>query len=298
MTSFYRAISLAGAVVLAAAVPFAAQAEPAAPAAGEAVADTRLAEILAAQPEETKARYGARRPAATLRFCEIKEGDAVIETLPGGGWYSRILFPYLGKNGRLTGANYPLGMFQRFGWDEARVKTVVERDKGWPKLIATDPVSEGGTIDSFTITEMPNDMDGSADKVLFIRSLHNLSRFDGEAGYLKTALAEAFRSLKPGGIACVVQHQAAEDASDAWADGVNGYLKKSRVVAAFAAAGFKLAEASDMHVNSKDRPTENESVWRLPPNFRGVDENSAQWRAYKDIGESTRMTLKFVKPPA
>lgn len=298
MASFYQAVSLAGTVFLATAAPLAAQAEQAAPSASEAVSDKRLAEILAAQPGETKTRYGARRPAETLRFCQIQEGDTVIETLPGGGWYSRILYPYLGKNGRLTGANYPLSMFKRFGWDEARVQSVVERDKGWPKLVATDPVSEGGTIDSYTITEMPDGMDGSADKVLFIRSLHNLSRFDSEAGYLKTALAEAFRSLKPGGVACVVQHQAAEDAPDTWADGTNGYLKQSRVVAAFEAAGFKFAEASDLHVNPKDRPTESESVWRLPPNLRGVEENSAQWRAYKDIGESTRMTMKFVKPPA
>ncbi|PPD00672.1 MAG: methyltransferase [Hyphomicrobium sp.] len=298
MASFYRAVSLAGTMFLATAAPLAAQAEQAAPSASETVADKRLADILAAQPEATKARYGARRPAETLRFCEVREGDAVIETLPGGGWYSRILHPYLGKNGRLTGANYPLGMFKRFGWDDARVQSVVERDKGWPKLVATDPVSEGGAIDSYTITEMPDGMAGSADKVLFIRSLHNLNRFDGEAGYLKTALAEAFRSLKPGGIACVVQHQAAEDAPDAWADGTNGYLKQSGVVAAFEAAGFKFAEASDLNVNPKDRPTASESVWRLPPNLRGVEENSVQWRAYKDIGESTRMTLKFVKPPA
>lgn len=260
------------------------------------VLDERMAKILAAQSDETKARYGARRPAETMAFCELREGDMVIETHPGGGWYSRILYPYLGKSGHLIGAQYPLSLFQRFGWDDKRLQTVLNRDKDWSGLIAADPVAEGGAIDIYAMTEMPERFEGKADKVLFIRSLHNLNRFGDETGYLKDSIAEAFRSLKPGGVACVVQHQAPDSASDAWANGSNGYLKKSYVIAAFEAAGFTLAATSDMHENPKDKPTDKESVWRLPPNFRGAEENSEQRRAYEEIGESNRMTLKFVKP--
>lgn len=259
--------------------------------------DQRLAAILSDQSADTKLRYPWRRPAETMNFCQIQEGDTIIETLPGGGWYSRILYPYLGKSGRLIGAQYPLSLFKRFGWDETRLQTVLDRDKNWAQSITSEPVAEGGAIDIYTMTQMPKRYDGIADKVLFIRSLHNLKRFGDETGYVKDTLNEAFRSLKPGGIVCVVQHRASETASDVWANGSNGYLKQSVVIAAFETAGFKLVETSEMNANPKDRPSENDSVWRLPPVLRGSKENTAQWRANKEIGESTRMTLRFIKPP-
>lgn len=277
-----------------ASVSFAENAQPT-PAASAASNET-LAKILAAQSDETKARYGARHPAETLSFCEVKPGNTVIEALPGGGWYSRILHPYLGTSGQLIGAQYPASLFKRFGWDEKRLQSVLDRDKGWAGAIQTNPVAEGNTVEAYSMTEMPERLVGKADNVLFIRALHNLKRFDADAGYLKTTLAEVFRSLKPGGIACVVQHQAPETASAKWSDGSAGYLKKSDVVSAFEGAGFKLAAESDINVNPKDKPTENDVVWRLAPNFRGVEKNSAEWQALNDIGESTRMTLKFVKP--
>lgn len=268
---------------------------------GDASADSsissdRLSKILAAQPDKAKARYGARRPSETVAFCELREGDTVIETHPGGGWYSRILYPYLGESGRLIGAQYPLSLFQRFGWDNKRLQFVLGRDKNWSASLTADPVAAGATIDTYKMTQMPDRFEGLADRVLFIRSLHNLKRFGPETGYLRDSLAEAFRSLKPGGIACVVQHQAPETSSAAWANGSNGYLKKSDVIAAFKAAGFKLAGASAMHENPKDKPTEKDSVWRLPPTLRGAKENTVQWRTNSKIGESTRMTLKFIKP--
>lgn len=261
-----------------------------------AVVDDRLAGILKAQSTDTKTRYAARRPAETLSFCEVRQGDTVIETLPGGGWYSRILYPYLGAQGRLIGAQYPTSLFKRFGWDDDRLQRVLGRDKQWSKSIATDPVAKGGAIDTYKMTKMPEALNGMADSILFIRSLHNLNRFGDDTGYLKDSLAEAYRSLKPGGTACVVQHAADEAAPDAWANGSNGYLKKSFVIAAFKQAGFKLAAETDMHANPKDRPTTAESVWRLPPNLRVSDDNADKRRAYEKIGESNRMTLKFIKP--
>ncbi len=260
-------------------------------------ADDVLATVLAAQPEEIKARYAFRRPAETLAFFEVQPGDTVIETLPGGGWYSGILYPYLGEGGKLIGAHYPLSLFERFGWDKERLQNVLARDAGWQKSTASKAVAKGGGLDRFTLTEMPDSLNGTVSKVLFIRSLHNLNRFGKDAGYLDKTLAEAYRALKPGGIAGVVQHRAPETASDTWADGSNGYLKQSMVIAAFEAAGFKLVETSEINANAKDRPVETDNVWRLPPSLRGVEENSAKWQDNKAIGESDRMTLKFVKPP-
>ena len=89
---------------------------------------------------------------------------------------------------------------------------------------------------------------------------------------------------------------APEAASDAWASGNNGYLKKSAVIAAFEAAGFELEGDSEVNVNPADRPTESDFVWRLPPTLgtsRGDEEAAA---AFREIGESTRMMLKFSKP--
>lgn len=217
------------------------------------------------------------------------------ETLPGGGWYSGIIYPYLGESGKLIGAHYPRDLFERFGWDKERLQGMLDRDAGWSKATASKAVAKGGDIDSFTLTEMPDRLNGTASKVLFIRSLHNLNRFGKEAAYLDKVLAEAYRVLKPGGIAGVVQHRAPESASDKWADGTNGYLKQSIVIAAFEAAGFKLVEASEINANPKDRPAETDNVWRLPPSLRGVEENSAKWQEFTSIGESDRMTLKFVK---
>ncbi len=291
MLSVRRFASLAAAFALAVAVPVTTLAGDA-----STTKDDALAAILEAQPADIKNRYAARHPAETLKFFEVKKGDVVIETLPGGGWYSGILYPYLGESGKLIGAHYPLGVFERFGWDKERLQTTLARDANWPKETAAKAIAKGGGIDAFNMTEMPERFNGITDKVLFIRSLHNLSRFNKDTGYLEKAIAEAFRTLKPGGIAGVVQHRALETASDTWADGSAGYLKQSKVIAAFEAAGFKFVEASDINANPKDRPTEKENVWRLPPALRGVEENSDKWREYKEIGESDRMTLKFVKP--
>jgi predicted methyltransferase len=292
-----RPSSLAAAFSLLIFMPAATLAGDAATMKGSSHPHQVLGTVLAAQPAEIKARYASRRPAETLSFFEVQPGDIVIETLPGGGWYSGILHPYLGASGKLIGAHYPRGLYERFGWDQERLQSAVDRDAGWPKATVSKAVAKGSEIDSFTLTEMPDRLNGTASKVLFIRSLHNLNRFGKEAGYLDKVLAEAYRVLKPGGIAGVVQHRAPESASEKWADGSNGYLKQSTVIAAFEAVGFKLVEASEINANPNDRPAETDNVWRLPPSLRGVEKNSAKWQEFTNIGESDRMTLKFVKPP-
>lgn len=260
--------------------------------------DNQLATILEAQPAEVKNRYAARHPAETIAFFELKAGDTVIEALPGGGWYSGILYPHLGENGVLIGANYPRRIFERIGFDADRVQRMMDRHTNWPGKIKAAAVAKGGALELYTMTEMPARLDGKADKVLFIRALHNIYRFDKDTGDVKTVLAEAFRSLKPGGLVGVVQHRAPESASDDWANGSRGYLKQSKVIADFEAAGFKLVESREINANPKDRPSGKDRVWRLPPSLRGPEKNSPEWRKNKEIGESDRMTLKFVKPAA
>ncbi len=293
-----RLSSLAAALALVTLAPSLARAEDAAATAKTLPADAGLEAVLAAQPADIKERYAARNPAATLAFFEVKPGDTVVETLPGGGWYSGILHPYLGEKGKLIGAHYPKGVMDRLGLPQDRLQAMLERNANWPKVTLSKAVSKGGAIDAFDITQMPARLDGTVDKVLFIRSLHNLSRFNKDGGFLDKAIAEAFRALKPGGIVGVVQHRAPEASSDTWADGNNGYLKQAKVIAAFEAAGFKLVETSEINANPKDKPGEADSVWRLPPALRGLEKDTDTWRAMKQIGESDRMTLKFVKPAA
>jgi predicted methyltransferase len=251
-----------------------------------------LDEIVAGRSNEDKARDVYRHPVETLTFFGIEPGMTVVETLPGRGWYTKILAPYLGAEGRLLGANYTAALFQRMmgeRWEERRAR-IESFPETFPELVAQHAEAPPQT-GTFLITEAPADLMGQVDQVLFLRALHHLNRF--EPSILDAAAAEAFALLKPGGVVGITQHRAPETASDTWANGDNGYLKPSRVIEAFEGAGFTLAGTSEINANPKDQPTEQDRVWRLPPSLALGEENRD---AYLAIGESDRMTLKFVKP--
>ena len=139
-------------------------------------------------------------------------------------------------------------------------------------------------------------MTGQADAVLLIRALHNLARFENDGGYLSTAMADVLRVLKPGGIVGVVQHMAPESASDEWANGSRGYLKKGFVITRFEGASFEYVDESDVNANPADEPGEADIVWRLPPSFATSRNDPDLREKYRAIGESNRMTVLFRKP--
>lgn len=253
-----------------------------------------LGAILAVQDEAVQARFDARHPAETLEFFGITPGMAVGEALPGGGWYSKILLPYLGAEGHLVGVDYTIPMWGEFGGfateeflanKETWAETWVEEARGW-----TD--SEAA-ISAYTFGNLPQD--GSLDAFLFIRALHNLSRFNAEGNYMTDALVAVHGSLKPGGVVGVVQHASADDADAEWANGSSGYLREPDVIAAFEAAGFELVGESDVNTNPLDNADVGDFVWRLPPTLGGTEEGSEQRAAMEAIGESNRMTLLFRK---
>ena len=254
---------------------------------------TNLDAILAAQPEDIQARYPYRHPKETLEFFGIQPGMTVVEALPGGGWYSKILLPYLGSEGRLIGADYPLAMWPEFGLFDDKF---IEGKKTWVSSWTADAESwrgeNGANVSAFVFGSMPEDMAGTADAVLFIRALHNLARFESKGGYLTIALADAYNALKPGGIVGVVQHHARDEMPDEWADGSKGYVKKGFIVDKMREAGFELVAESDINANPNDQPAEEDIVWRLPPSFY----TSKLQEQMKAIGESNRMTLLFKKP--
>jgi predicted methyltransferase len=260
-------------------------------------AASKLERILADQPEEVQARYPHRRPAQTLQFFGIQPGMTVVEALPGGGWYSRILLPYLGSEGRLIGANYPPGIWTEFGsFDESFIESMQTWATDWPQQ-AQEWRGEGDApVEAFVFGAMPEHLEGQADAVLLIRAMHNLARFDDAGGYLTTTLDDVHRVLKPGGIVGVVQHAARADMPDDWASGANAYLKEQYVIDRMTAAGFELEASSDINSNPADQHTIEDSVWRLPPSYRGSADDPEKRAAMDAIGESNRMTLLFRKP--
>lgn len=260
-------------------------------------APQRLAQILAAQPDEVKARYAYRHPQETLEFFGIEPGMTVVEALPGGGWYSKVLMAYLGPDGRLIGADYAADMFPLFGFFSAQQleqKSTWVAD--WTAQAQSWEIEDAAQVSAFQLGSLPAEMHGTADAAVLIRALHNLARFEGEGGFLTAALKDIYDALKPGGIVGVVQHMARDEMPDDWASGQNGYLKDDFVIQVMTAAGFEFAGMSDVNFNEKDQPGASDVVWRLPPSLVTSRDNPELRAEYEAVGESNRMTLKFRKP--
>ncbi|MEM8983464.1 MAG: methyltransferase [Pseudomonadota bacterium] len=256
-----------------------------------------LTDILAAQDDATKARFAFRHPAETLDFFGIEPGMRVMEALPGGGWYSKILVPYLGSDGELIGVNYEQSIWPLFGFfSEERLEELKTWTTDWPASTADWGVS-GASVSAYEFGAIPTEADGTVDAFLMIRALHNMARFQADGDFLTTAAADAFRVLKPGGVLGVVQHRAPDSMPDEAAGGDHGYLRRDAVVEAMSAAGFELVAESEINANPNDVPAAGDIVWRLPPTYNGTDRDDAEAMAALDaIGESDRMTLKFAKP--
>ena len=263
----------------------------------EAAVDSakQLASVLASADEKTQERFQYRHPAETLAFFKVEPGMSVAEALPGGGWYSKILANYLGSEGALHGINYNDDMWARFGFfDEETIAARIAETKKFPELV-TSFTNNGITSSGFTFSTVPDALAGSVDRVLFIRALHNLNRFESEAGTVSESISAAHMLLKAGGLVGVVQHRLPESASDKGADGSRGYLKQSHLITAFEKAGFELVAQSEINANPKDQPSETDLVWRLPPSYFGSDDKPELKAKVDAIGESDRMTLLFKK---
>ncbi len=302
----HKYFMLAAAAILAACQP---ESEPPAVEESVAVVDAApapaaeagaiLAVVLATQADDAKARYRFRNPQATIEFFGIEPGMTVLEGLPGGGWYTKILLPYLGPDGVVIGANYSLDMWQQFPFAN---DAFMARMQDWRATFIADATGWGGASgakpEAFHFGSMPESYANSVDVAFFPRVLHNAANYQnkGAGDYLTAMIADVYTALKPGGVFGVVQHEARPEMSDAFADGSHGYLKKAWLIEQIEAAGFELVAESNINANPKDQPSEEEIVWRLPPNYNGVGEDPEARAAMDAIGESNRMTLKFRKP--
>ena len=256
-----------------------------------------LDNVLAAQPEKVRQRYQYRHTKETLAFFGIESGMILIEGLPGGGWYSKILLPYLGTDGVLIGADYAESMYPKFGFfsqeqldgKKTWVLDWTEEANGWR-------VDGDAKVTAFQFGSMSDEMKGTVDAVVMIRALHNLARFESDGEYLTSALNDVYNALKLGGVLGVVQHKARDDMPDDFADGSHGYLKQDFVIAQMEQAGFVYEASSDINNNPADQPTASDIVWRLPPSYVTSRDNPALKEKMQAIGESNRMTLRFRKP--
>ena len=261
----------------------------------QAADNTALRTVIETRSAEDRVRDRFRHPSQTLTFFQVAPGMTVAEGLPGGGWYTRIIAPYLGAQGAIYGINYPDRMWSLFSWTTPEIiDQRIAATAAFPDMVAAI-TDNGVSARGFTFEAVPEDVNGTVDRVLLIRALHNLNRFEVNAQTASRALASIHTMLADDGMVGVVQHRAPESADDAWADGSRGYLKQSAVIAMFDKAGFELVAESDVNANPKDRPGADDSVWRLPPSLRGSKDDPQTLAAMRSIGESDRMTLLFRK---
>ena len=261
---------LAAASALAAGQPTAAQ--PPAPAPQP---PTPLGAAIAA-PTRTPANVARdqyRHPRETLTFFGVQPGHKVVELWPGGGWYTEVLAPYLAAAGSLHVVP-PAGKY------EERIRAKV----------TGNPVYQKVQVATFNAGQPTSIASGSADIVLTFRNVH--SWLDSEPAMADEVFAEAYRVLKPGGTFGIVEHRLPEEADSA-KQLTTGYVKVSTVRQLAEKAGFKFAGSSEVNANPRDAKDHPEGVWTLPPTLELGDKDRAKYLA---IGESDRMTLKFVKP--
>ncbi len=227
---------------------------------------------------ENRARDVYRHPVETLTFFGLRPTMTVVEITPSGGWYTEILAPFLRDRGHYIAAG-------SFPGSENGAKAVAK----FKAKLDADPGSYANvTVTSFGKDHYDIAPAGSADMVVTFRNIHNF--FIG--GYAPEAFQAFYAALKPGGVLGIEEHRLPESAPDAMQD-KSGYMKVSTVRHLAEAAGFKFVAASQVNANPKDTHDYPKGVWTLPPTYQEGDTDRARYAA---IGESDRMTLKFVKP--
>ena len=232
--------------------------------------------------EANKARDASRNPRETLEFFGIQQGMTVVELSPGGGWYTEILAPLVGAEGKLYAAHFSPNAVSNAYFRNA-LGGFLQKLAGNHELYG--PVAVTALAPPLETAIAP---EGSVDLVVAFRNIHSWMGM----GTLDGVLAAAFTALKPGGVLGVVQHRA-KAGDDLEAMAKSGYVTEAYVIAAVEKAGFTLAASSDINANPKDTADHPYGVWSLPPALRGGDEDRAKFEA---MGESDRMTLRFVKP--
>ena len=234
----------------------------AANAAGFDVVEAKLKQAMASdiRPQEDVVRDANRKPVETLKFFGLRDDMKVVELIPGGGWYTRLLAPVMRDKGdfyiALGTGHVKQTLLDKPGFD--KVKILAEQAKMYRP--------EGARLYRL---ENP-DMDvKNVDMVLTFRNYHN---FD-EAG--RMALDRAvYKILKPGGIYGVVDHTRRHMESDTPEN--RRRVDPVKAIKEIQSAGFELVDYSDLH-------------------FRPDDELRYEVGRKTVTGNTDRFTLKFRK---
>lgn len=241
--------------------------------------DSKLENAIAGEHRsaKSKARDQYRNPQETLEFFGFKSTMTVVEITPGGGWYTEILAPALKGSGKLYGAHYPdTGEDNYYSNSRKRLEKKLKSNDVFSEVVLTDfvPRKESKLAPA-----------GTADMVLTFRNLHNWK----DAG-VEQVFKDAYVALKPGGVLGVVEHRLPEGVDPSKA---KGYVSQAKTIEQAKAAGFKLAAKSEVNANPKDNAQHPKGVWTLPPSLALKEKDKEKYLA---IGESDRMTLRFIKP--
>ncbi|SEM25585.1 Predicted methyltransferase [Pseudoxanthomonas sp. GM95] len=228
------------------------------------------------------ARDKYRHPGQTLTFFGVQPHDTVIEITPGSGWYSAILAPYLKTEGQYIAAVVdPAAVAEKSRAYQQKSKDSLEA------FYKSDAAHYGkAKIISYAPATPSFGPANSADVVLTFRNVHNWRMADNAEAMFKGF----FAVLKSGGTLGVVEHRAKGEVADG---DESGYVGETQVIALATAAGFKLEGKSEINANPRDTKDYPGGVWTLPPTNSHDKADDAKYQA---IGESDRMTLRFVKP--
>lgn len=233
--------------------------------------------------EQAKARDVYRHPKQTLQFFGLAPTQTVLEIAPGGGWYTDILAPYLRDAGHLYEAQYVSPSARSDAGERAADAAFARKIAGAPAIYGNVVV---GTLRAGEFTGF--DSSERFDRVLTFRNIHNWIK-DGQ---LDANLRAFYHALKPGGELGVEEHRARPGTTiQQMID--SGYVTEAFVIEHAKAAGFVLAASSEINANPRDTKDYPHGVWSLPPTYAGGDADRMHYAA---IGESDRMTLRFVKP--
>ena len=229
---------------------------------------------------ENKTRDRYRHPYEVLSFFGIEEDMTVVEIYPGSGWYTEILAPYLKDDGKLIVAVYDRNPETQKDWmadyNARYQKNFLDKSDVYGEIEAVDLV-----VPDRTVLAPP----GSVDMILDFRNAHNWIRWGDDA-----MVSALFAALKSGGILGVIDHRMDDDKPY---DPENGYVHEAQLTELIEKHGFELVASADVNRNPRDTKDYPEGVWTLPPSLALGAEESA---TYIEIGESDRLTLKFVKP--
>jgi len=230
---------------------------------------------------EHKTRDVYRHPEQTLAFFEVQSDMTVVEIWPGGaGWYTEILAPYLKDQGKLYAAHFAAD--SSVPYFQKNLKKFINKIKAQPKIYGKLLLTELDPPKKLAIAP-----EASADRVLTFRNVHNWMK-NGAAEKVFQAM---YKALKPGGILGVVEHRGM-DSLPQDPKALSGYVREDYVIDLAQRAGFTLLAKSEINANPKDTKSHPKGVWTLPPTLRLKDQDREK---YQTIGESDRMTLKFIK---